>query len=200
MLTTQENSENSKGLLFIITGASGVGKSTVYNAILDSMPNLHKSISMTTRTPRTGEIDGVDYYFIGLKKFEQLVANGQFLEYAKVHSNFYGTPKDLVLQNLMQNKHTVLEIDVYGAMQVKEQYLQAVWIFITLPNMDELKQRLKMRNLDSEETINLRMLNANDEFKKGQAADYIVQNDNLCDCIEQVQLIIESEIKKRSQE
>lgn len=186
-----------KGLLFIITGASGVGKGTVHNALMQRNINLHKSISVTTRKPRSGETHGVEYFFCDGEQFEDMLSQGKFLEHAKVYGNCYGTLRETVLQNLNQNKDTLLEIDLDGARQIKSQFGdEAVWIFIMPPDLDTLVERLNQRNTDDEATKKLRLSLYDAELRQGKLADFVIVNDNLQSCVNSVVQII---LDKRQQ-
>lgn len=185
--------KDKQALLFIITGASGVGKGTIYKALLQSDIGLHKSISATTRTPRVGEEHGVEYFFLGTAEFEDKLSKGEFLEHAKVYQNYYGTPKQVIVDNLKQNKDTILEIDIEGAKQIKAQFDKAVWIFVVPPDVQTLKNRLDGRNTDSDEIKALRLAQFDSEMIEGQKADYIVVNDNLDTCIDTIKNIIQKE-------
>ncbi|MCL1945394.1 MAG: guanylate kinase [Firmicutes bacterium] len=186
------------GQLYIITGASGVGKGTVYNALLNKNIGLHKSISVTTRTPRAGETDGVEYFFYSIQQFEKSLSQDKFLEYAKVYGNYYGTPRDVVLQNLADQKDTILEIDLDGARQIKAKYPNSVWIFIVPPDFKTLSDRLNQRNTDSEETKKLRLGLYETELNQGKLADFVVVNDNLEHCLQSIVDIIESKRQETS--
>lgn len=189
--------EHRQGLLFVITGASGVGKGTVHNALLDLNISLHKSISVTTRKPRPGETHGVEYYFYDVAEFESLLLEDKFLEHAHVYGNYYGTLKSAVLDNINLGKDTLLEIDLDGAKQIKALYKTAVWIFIVPPSFDALIERLDKRGTDDEATKLLRLSQYETEYKQGKSADYVVVNDNLEHCVDQVVDIIK---QKRAQQ
>lgn len=136
---------NDSGLLIVVSGPSGAGKGTICSALREQFPNIQYSISMTTRDPRPGEVDGVNYYFADNARFEQLLAEDAFLEHAKVYDHYYGTPKKYVYQMLEEGKHVMLEIDIQGAMQVKERYPQGVFIYIVPPSWAVLEKRLRGR-------------------------------------------------------
>ena len=166
---------NDRGLLIVLSGPSGVGKGTVRKALFN-MPghNLEYSISMTTRKQRPGEVNGKDYYFVSREEFEKRIEEGKFLEYAEFVGNYYGTPLDLVNEKLAQGKEVVLEIEVQGALQVREKCPEAVFIFLAPPSKQALYDRLHSRGTESEEVIEQRVTKANKEFQLAYKYDYIV--------------------------
>lgn len=170
---------SNQGLLIVISGPSGVGKGTLCKILLNRVENLFLSISATTRPPRVGEVDGRNYIFMSPEVFEEKIQKGEFLEWARVYNNYYGTPKDKVFQMLREGKDVVLEIDIQGAAQVKKNYPEGIFIFISPPNFDELKKRIIKRGKDSKDSIELRMKCAADEMKAALDYDYIVLNDDL---------------------
>ena len=147
---------SDRGLLIVLSGPSGAGKGTICSRLRAEMPNLTYSVSMTTRQPRVGEVEGVNYFFRDKEEFEELLKEDAFLEYAKVYDNYYGTPKKHVMDLLDQGKSVLLEIDIQGAMQVKERYSDAIFIYIVPPSLTELSARLRGRATDSEEVIDKR--------------------------------------------
>lgn len=185
-----------KGLLLVISGPSGVGKGTICNILVNENKDINLSISATTRNMRQGEVDGVNYFFKSVDEFENLIENGKMLEYANVHGNYYGTPKDFVVNSIENGEIVILEIDVQGAMQVRENYPEAKLIFILPPSFEELRNRIVNRSTDDEETINLRMENAKKEMEYVEKYDYSVVNDNLESAVLKVKEIIEIERNK----
>lgn len=183
----------SKGFLFVISGPAGTGKGTVCKEILKRNKDIVFSVSATTRKPRVGEVDGVNYFFIDKEKFEIMVENEEFLEYAYVHTNYYGTPKDFVLEKVNQGEIVLLEIDVQGAMQVKENFSEAVFVFLLPPTMEELKNRIVKRGTETEEDINRRFENAFKELDFVGKYDYFVINDVLEDAVNDIEVIIRAE-------
>lgn len=179
------------GTLFIISGPSGVGKSTIRNEILKMNDNLWFSISMTTREKRNSEVDGVDYYFVSKEYFKENIEKNNFLEYVEVYNDvFYGTPKDKVLDKLNNGINVLLEIDVVGALRVKENFDEAVLIFISPKDVDTLRERLIGRNTDRPEVIDERLNKAYFELSMKHKYDYIVVNDDLDKAIMEVNEII----------
>ena len=166
-----------KGLLIVISGPSGAGKSTVISRVLKSNPDIVFSVSATTRLPRDGEREGIDYYFTAFSQFMEMIARGELLEYAEYVGNYYGTPKARVFEDIENGKSVVLDIEVQGAMQVKEKYPQAVLIFLIPSSFSEIERRLRGRASDDEEKILLRIETAKKEYSLAQSYDYIVLND-----------------------
>ena len=181
------------GILFVISGPSGVGKGTVKDAVLKRLTDTKLSISATTRQPREGEVDGQDYYFLSSEQFCAMQTRGEFLEYAQVYTNMYGTPEPYVLENLHSGFDVLLEIDIQGAMQVKDAMPQGVFIFIEPPSIEELALRLCNRGKDSEESIARRMTACVAEMEHCSYYDYLVMNDNLQEAVDKVYAIIVSE-------
>lgn len=170
---------SDSGLLIVVSGPSGAGKGTICDALRERFPAIHYSISMTTRPPREGEIDGVNYYFTDNARFEELLAQDAFLEYAKVYDHYYGTPKAYVYDMLRAGNHVMLEIDIQGAMQVKEKYPEGVFIYIVPPSRDVLEARLRGRHTDSDEVIQARLAKARTELEWIDRYDYVIVNDQL---------------------
>lgn len=167
---------NKRGLLVIVSGPSGAGKGTVVSELIkDSSYAL--SISMTTRIPRETEQDGIHYFFKTVEEFEKMIEENGFLEYAKFCDNYYGTPLSYVEQKLDEGKNVILEIEVQGALQVKERYKDAILIFLTPPNITQLRERLEKRATETPEKIAMRMKRAKEEIKLIDKYDYIVIND-----------------------
>lgn len=182
-----------KGILFVISGPSGVGKGTIKDAVLKKINDVQLSISATTRGPRTGEVDGRDYFFIDPAAFEQLRDDNLLLEWAKVYNNFYGTPRQFVDQNINQGKDVMLEIDIQGALQVKEKMPEGVFIFIAPPSLEELACRLMARGKDSAESIALRLAACKWEMEQMKHYDYVVLNQELNSAVDMVCSIITAE-------
>ncbi len=188
---------NNKGLLIVLSGPSGVGKGTVRKALFE-MPghNLEYSVSMTTRAMRPGEVDGKDYYFVSRDEFEKRIEDGKLLEHAEFVGNYYGTPLDKVEDKLAQGKEVVLEIEVQGALQVREKCPDAVFIFLAPPSKQALYDRLHRRGTESEEKINERVEKANKEFALAYKYDYIVVNDEVSNAADRIMAIIRAEHAK----
>lgn len=187
-----------KGLLFIISGPAGSGKGTVVNRLLSAHPELKLSISATTRQPRPGEVDGVHYYYISKDEFEERIASGKMLEYTTYSGNYYGTPEKEVRQALENGQDIILEIEVDGAMQIKERIEGAVAIMLTPPNSQVLEARLRGRGTETDEVIKWRLARAKEEVKLLPKYDYLVVNeDNRSDeCAQMVYNIILAEHQK----
>ena len=188
-----------RGLLFILSGPSGVGKGTVRKALFEKEGNeLKYSVSMTTRTMRSGEVDGVDYFFRSRETFEQLIEEGKMLEHAEYVGNYYGTPLDYVNETLDHGYDVFLEIEVQGAMKVKEKVPNGIFIFLTPPDLGELKARIIGRGTDEMSVIDERMEVARQEIEMMSHYDYAVVNDKIDLAVARIEHIIESEHLKVS--
>jgi guanylate kinase len=185
------------GRLFIIAGCSGVGKGTLLKLFLEKNPNIKLSISATTRKPRTGEVDGENYFFISKEEFLESVNNNEFLEWAEFSGNRYGTKKSFVEKTLNKGIDLILEIEVKGAKQVKEKMPEAVSIFIMPPSVEELEERLRGRNTEDEEAIQKRLNEAKREIEAGKNFDYQIINDDLEVALNNLQEIFDSERNKK---
>ncbi|MBH0229119.1 guanylate kinase [Halobacillus yeomjeoni] len=186
-----------KGILFILSGPSGVGKGTVRKALFEQSTNLRYSISMTTREPREGEVDGVDYFFKSRDEFEKLISEGQLIEHAEYVGNYYGTPRQYVEQTLEEGKDVFLEIEVQGALKVRENFPQGVFIFLIPPSLEELKDRIVTRGTETEDKVKNRLHAAKEEIEMMDAYDYVVVNDEIDNAVKKVQSIVASEHCKR---
>ena len=169
----------SPGRLIVLTGPSGVGKGTLMQELLKRHPELYYSVSVTTRSPRPGEINGENYYFISRSKFEQLVAQGEFLEWAEFAGNYYGTPREAVLNQVQSGQLVVLEIELAGARQIRASFPSALSIFILPPSLNELESRIRGRAQDSEEAIARRLHRAQAEIQAADEFDVQIVNDEL---------------------
>ena len=181
--------------LFVLSGSSGVGKGTVLKGFLDKNPNFMLSISCTTRKPRQGEVDGVNYFFISKDDFKNCIENDKFLEWAEFAGNFYGTKKKYINQCLQEGKDIILEIDTQGALQVKKQMPEAVLIFICPPSYETLENRLRGRHTEDEETIQKRLEQVKVEHERAEKFDYKIVNDNLEDAINELSRVIFGEME-----
>ena len=168
-----------KGRLFILSGPSGVGKGTLRRVLFEKVPGLSYSISCTTRKPREGEIDGVQYRFLDETVFESYISAGKFLEWARVHGHLYGTLRSDVETELEKGRHVVLEIDVQGALQVKEKFPGSIMVFVVPPDLEELEKRLSGRGTEKSETLKTRLRNAKEEIAFSRSYDYVVVNDKI---------------------
>ncbi len=184
-----------KNLLIVLSGPSGVGKGTIAKLLIERNKDMLLSVSCTTRTPREGELNGREYFFITKQEFDERITNDGFLEYSNHFENFYGTPKDFTLEGL--KKHDVLlEIDVNGGLNVKKNFKDALLIMITPPSLEEIKNRLRKRQTESEEKINLRMQRIKYELGKSKSYDYVVVNDELDRAVVEIENIIKKERSK----
>ncbi|MBR5246637.1 MAG: guanylate kinase [Clostridia bacterium] len=170
---------HKEGMLILFSGPSGVGKDTVLDIVLNKDKSLQKSISLTTRSIRENEVDGKDYYFISQDEFQDMIAKGQVLEFAKYGSNFYGTPKAPIDKWLSEGKTVILKIEVQGASKIKELYPDSVAIFVLPPSMKELESRLRSRGTENEDDVIKRLDIAREEVKRSKDYDFIVINDDL---------------------
>ena len=187
----------SKGLLFVLSGPSGVGKNTVLDELFKKFNGVSYSVSATTRERRSGEVEGENYFFISEEKFKEIEENDGFIESALVHGHHYGTPKKFVDQKLAEGEDIILEIDTQGAKQVREKYPEAVYIFLLPPSLEELENRLDKRGSESDKSKNVRLSNARQELKEVHNYDYEVINDSLADAVREIKKIIIKEQKRR---
>lgn len=183
------------GKLFVVSAPSGTGKTTLCNKLLkERLPNLVKSISVTTRKSRQGEINGIDYEFISKEEFLKRKRKGAFLEHAKVFGNFYGTPKRFIVDNIKKGKSVLLSIDVQGAMQIKKKMpKKTVFIFVMPPSFDELKRRLQKRSTDNRQQVAKRLRLARKEISCVDRYDYVVLNDKVTKALKRLKAIINLE-------
>jgi len=179
--------------LFVISGPSGAGKGTIVKRVLERLPDLHLSISATTRPPRGDEKDGIDYYFLDDSAFDQKLAEDDFLEWAPVHGKRYGTLRSAVVDDLASGHDVLLEIDVQGALKVQERYPDARLIFIEPPSMAELEKRLRLRGTDSEEQIELRLDNAVWEMSQRSRYNISIVNDDIDTAVDETVAFIEAQ-------
>ncbi|MCR4787153.1 MAG: guanylate kinase [Lachnospiraceae bacterium] len=181
-----------RGVLIVVSGFSGAGKGTIVKKIVNESDNYALSISMTTREPRDGEIEGESYFFVTKERFEEAISNGELVEYANYVGNYYGTPKKYVEDMISKGKDVILEIEMQGAMQVKTRFPEAVMVFVTPPNAAELKRRLMSRGTESEEAVNKRMKRAYEESAFVDRYDYLLVNDDLDKCVKELHMLIEA--------
>lgn len=181
------------GFLLVLSGPSGSGKGTVSEALMKNNDDIIFSTSVTTRTPRPGEVNGENYFFATREEFEKMVENDELLEHAFVHTNYYGTPKQFVFDEIEKGEIVLLEIDVQGALQVKKRYKEAVFIFLIPPTMDELKSRLVKRDTETEDEIETRYRNAFRELDFVGEYDYFVINDVIDNAVKDIETIIAAE-------
>lgn len=181
-----------KGVLVVVSGFSGAGKGTVMKKLLSEYDNYALSISMTTRNPRPGEEDGREYFFVNTDTFEQKIKENKVIEYARYCDNYYGTPREYVEKQLMEGKDVILEIEIQGALKVKEKFPDAVLLFVMPPSAKELENRLVSRGTETEDVIKQRMHRAVEEAEGIEKYDYIVMNDDLDTCVRELHGIIKS--------
>ena len=179
-----------KGILIVVSGFSGSGKGTLMKKMLETYDNYALSISMTTRSPREGEVDGREYFFTNKESFEQKISENQLIEYACYCENYYGTPKEYVEKKLAEGMDVILEIEIQGALKVKEQYPDCLLLFITPPSAKELERRLVGRGTETPEVVAKRLARAVEESEGIEAYDYIVINDDLDACAKQIHSIV----------
>ncbi|MEX1377339.1 MAG: guanylate kinase [Eubacteriales bacterium] len=187
-----------ENLLIVVAGPSGVGKGTIGQRLFKQMRNIEYSVSATTRAARDGEKEGINYFFVSHDKFDEMILKNEFLEYAHVFDNKYGTPKKYVMDQMKSGKDVLLEIDVQGAVMVMESYPDAVFIFILPPSIDELEKRLKGRGTEDKKQMELRLSKAKDEIKYAEKFDYIVVNNSVETAADEMRSIIISEKCKKA--
>jgi guanylate kinase len=183
-----------KGLLIVLSGPSGVGKGTVRKEIFSQEDTQFEySISMTTRLPREGEVDGVDYFFKSREEFERLIEQGKLLEYAEFVGNYYGTPEDYVRETINNGKDVFLEIEVQGAQQIRDKFPEGLFIFLAPPSLSELQNRITTRGTETEELILNRMTTARKEIEMMDLYDYVVENDTVENATDKIKSIVQAE-------
>lgn len=183
---------NRKGALFVVSGFSGAGKGTVMKKLLEKYDSYALSISMTTRAPRPGEENGREYFFVDVETFEEKIKENKVIEYAKYCDNYYGTPREYVEEQLGKGKDVILEIEIQGALKVKEMFPDTVLLFVVPPSAAELKRRLVSRGTETEEVVKKRMHRAVEEARYMEKYDYIVLNDDLDRCVEELHGIVQT--------
>ncbi len=182
-----------KGVLVVVSGFSGAGKGTLMKLLLENHNNYALSVSATTRQPREGEVDGVSYFFKTVDEFQKMIEEDAFIEYAQYVENYYGTPKEYVLEQMEAGKDVILEIEMQGALKVKEKYPDVVLVFVTAPSVEELRRRLTDRGTEAKETVEARLLQAKAESQRMQDYDYILVNETgqEKECAEELHKIIQ---------
>ena len=190
---------NKKGILIVVSGFSGAGKGTLMKELMRKYPeNYALSISATTRGPRDGEVDGREYFFLSREKFEKMIANNELIEYAKYVENYYGTPRAYVEKMLDEGKDVILEIEIQGALKVKEKFPDTLLLFVTPPSAEELKNRLVGRGTETLDVINGRLRRAVEESKGMDKYDYLLINDDLEECVDTLHETIRCERMRAS--
>ena len=190
---------NEKGILIVVSGFSGSGKGTLMKELLTRYPDTYAlSISVTTRSPREGEVDGREYFFVSKDEFEKMIAKGELIEYAKYVENYYGTPRDYVEKKLDEGKDVILEIEIQGALNVKKMFPDTLLLFVTPPSAEELKKRLVGRGTETMDVIESRMDRACEEAEGMENYDYLIVNDSLDRCVEEMHSIIRGEHRRSS--
>ena len=187
-----------EGILIVVSGFSGAGKGTAMKALLDKYDNYALSVSATTRLPREGEVDGTHYFFKTVKEFEKMIAKDELIEYARYVENYYGTPRTYVEEQLKAGKDVILEIEIQGALKVKEKFPDTLLLFVTPPDAETLRERLIGRGTESMEVIESRMKRAAEEADYMPKYDYLIINDRIEDCVEEMHRIIQGEHRKCS--
>lgn len=186
----------SEGVLTVVSGFSGAGKGTVMKRLIQKYDDYALSISVTTRNPREGERDGIEYFFKTKEEVEAMIENDEFLEYARYVDNYYGTPRFYVEEMLAKGKNVILEIEIQGAMQIKAKNQDAVLVFVTPPSFEELRNRLVGRGTETADVIESRLKRASEEAEGMPSYDYILVNDQVEDCVDRLHQIILSERAK----
>lgn len=190
---------SKKGILVVVSGFSGAGKGTLMKALLNRYDNYALSISATTRKPREGEENGREYFFIEKEQFEHMIDHGELIEYAKYVDNYYGTPKDYVFDKMAEGKDVILEIEIQGALKVKERFPETLLLFVMPPSAEELKRRLVGRGTETMEVIDARLHRAVEEATGIESYDYVLINDNIDVCVEEMHQLIQSQHSRVSE-
>jgi guanylate kinase len=186
------------GLLIVLSGPSGAGKGTACDALMKERPDICLSVSCTTRERRPGEIEGEDYFYKSKQEFDDLIKENAFLEYASVYTNCYGTPRKFVEEKLSEGKDVLLEIDVQGALNVKKNFPEGVYLFLVPPSLEELERRIRGRATETEQQISMRLGKAKSEMDKIAEYDYVLVNDRIDNVVSRIECIIEAEKLKVS--
>ena len=181
---------NQQGILVVVSGFSGAGKGTLMKELLKRYDNYALSVSATTRQPKEGEKDGEDYLFVSREYFQQMIEDGRLVEYAQYVNHYYGTPRDYVEKKMAEGKDVILEIEIQGALKVKKRFPDALLIFVTPPSAGELRRRLVGRGTETIEVINARLRRAAEEASGMEAYDYLLINDEIDACVEQMHQLI----------
>ncbi|MEK4565384.1 guanylate kinase [Alkalihalobacillus sp. FSL R5-0424] len=189
--------KKEKGLLIVLSGPAGVGKGTVCGALRQEETDIEYSVSATTRNPRAGEVDGVNYFFKSHDEFKTMIAEDKLLEWAEYVGNFYGTPVDYVRETLDKGQDIILEIEVQGAMKVRESFPEGVFIFLMPPSLAELRNRIVGRGTETAEVIDQRMTVAKEEIDLMKMYDYVVENDAVEHAVSRIKSIVTAEHCKR---
>ena len=189
---------NHQGILVVVSGFSGAGKGTLMKELLKRYDNYALSISATTRAPREGETDGKEYFFVTKEQFEKMRDERKLVEYAQYVNNYYGTPKEYVEQKMAEGKDVILEIEIQGALKVKKRFPDALLLFVTPPSAEELRRRLVGRGTETLEVINARLARAAEEASGMEAYDYLLINDDLDRCVEEMHQLIQAQHNKVS--
>ena len=190
--------KSKKGILIVVSGFSGAGKGTLMKRLMAEYDNYALSVSATTRSPREGEQDGREYFFKTNEEFEKMIADDELIEYARYVNHYYGTPKAYVEQQLEEGKDVILEIEIQGALLVKEKFPETLLMFVTPPSAEELKNRLINRGTETIDVINSRLARAKEESEGMEKYDYLVINDDLETCVKEMHSIIQAEHNRMS--
>lgn len=191
------NVENvDRGILVVLSGFSGAGKGTIMKRLMEKYDDYALSISVTTRPPREGEQDGREYFFRTRREFEELIAQDALIEYAQYVGNYYGTPRAYVEEQLRSGRDVILEIEIQGALKVKERFPDTLLLFVTPPSARELEERLKMRGTESADTIRERICRAKEEAREMPGYDHLLVNDDLEECVDTMHQVIRSEHRR----
>ena len=183
----------SQGLLVVVSGPSGAGKGTVCKAYRERHPDTRLSVSATTRGPRPGEMEGINYFFKTRESFLKMIEDGDFLEHAEVYGNYYGTPKKYVRDNLMEGHDIILEIDIQGALAVKDKFEEGVFVFIVPPSMEELKRRIVTRGTETKEDVLRRFQKSYEELNFIKRYNYVIINDTVENAVSKLEAIVTAE-------
>jgi guanylate kinase len=200
MSECQQATSSPNGVLYVVSSPSGGGKGTLIRRVLDVVPDLSYSVSYTTRAPRNGEVNGREYFFVDRKRFEEMIAADDFLEWANVHGHLYGTLRQQVRDEIAKGKDIVLEVDVQGAASVKQLGLDSVSVFILPPSLETLRERLVARGTDSAEELRVRLANAPAELRQYSNFDYVIFNDHVDRASSQLASIVAAERARRSRQ
>ena len=195
-MAVEKENVTPKGVLLVVSGPSGAGKGTICQMLREQLPDLGYSISVTTRQPRVGEVDGTSYFFKTVPQVQEMIAQGELLEYAEVYGNYYGTPLKKIQEKLSDGQDILLEIDTQGAMNVQKKFPEGLYIFLLPPSLKTLEERIRGRGSETDESLKRRLGNAVNEIEVGKNYNYVVVNDTVDAAVKRIAMVIDAEHRR----